>query len=259
MHDKRKATKPARGASCTPTVGLPEYCLEVVRESKIPAQSIASQLKVGIQKAADFCKMSPPACVGNLGIPRNKMPQIEKSTVGQLKAAGDDAKAQAVVASGGSKTAKSSPQKQLLRHLASRGIAAKRRKIPVGKLMATQREILAGKAWGMADAHLKGNFPAIDKEILVSADNHILDGHHRWAALLLIDPRREMNVLQIDLPIRQLLKAANAFPGVYLADFAGRPLARQRQKTLKRRTRKPQAADGSAKVLAAVQRIVSGG
>lgn len=242
---------------CTPVVGLPEYCLEVVQDSVIPAASIARQLRTGIERAADFCGLSPSACADNLGIPRNKMPQIEKSSVAQLQRAGDWAKAKAVLASGGSMASKLSPQQQLLRHLRASGVKTSRRRVPVGRLKATQKEILASKSWGMADAHLKGKFPDIDEEILISSDGHILDGHHRWAALLLVDPHRTMRVLQIGMPIRNLLKTANDFPGVFLADFEGRPLPKQRRKKVSRRPKAdPRPSRDSESILAAIDRLL---
>jgi hypothetical protein len=214
---------------CSPTVGIPEYCLEIVEDSKIAAKQIAAQVRQGIEDAADFCAMQPPVCADNLGIPRADMPQIEKTSPRELERDGEAAKARAVLASGGAKTV--APLKALTRYLRSQGVKVREGRRRVGELKATQREILASKAWGMADGHLRGKFPAIGKQILISSDDHILDGHHRWAALLLIDPHRTMDVLQIDMPIRELLRVSNDFPGVYLADFRGKPLKKQRRKT----------------------------
>jgi hypothetical protein len=46
---------------------------------------------------------------------------------------------------------------------------------------------------------------------VVSSDDHIIDGHHRWLSGMLIDPNMKIKVLKIDLPINQLLDLAKAF------------------------------------------------
>ena len=38
---------------------------------------IAAALKKGIKEAADICRITPPVCVDNLGLSRDKMPQVE--------------------------------------------------------------------------------------------------------------------------------------------------------------------------------------
>lgn len=40
---------------------------------------------------------------------------------------------------------------------------------------------------------------------VISADNRIIDGHHRFLSALLIDPNMKVNCLAIDLPISKLL------------------------------------------------------
>ncbi len=217
-------------AKCTHVEPLTEYCLEVVGDDAKQAKAVAKAIKRGIEASADICKMRPSVCVGNLGLARNKMPQVASDLPLPDLLAGDAkdrARARAVMTTGGRSNA-ATVQAQLLRHLKATGVRITRKRIPVGKLRATQSQIQASKAFGMADAYLKGNFPAIDKMIVVSKDGYILDGHHRWAALLTIDPKRQMSVIEIGLPMdgtggRSLLKEAAAFPGVYKATFGGQP------------------------------------
>jgi hypothetical protein len=113
------------------------------------------------------------------------------------------------------------------------GVKTKKSKAPVGMLKATQSEIKAEKTYGMADAYLKGKFPNIGESVVVSRDGHILDGHHRWAAMLTVDPSREMNVQVIDMDMDDLLREAQAVPGVYKANFEGAPLDEGEQKKYK--------------------------
>lgn len=49
-----------------------------------------------------------------------------------------------------------------------------------------------------------------DHDILISEDNHIIDGHHRWAAAYILNPKCEMDVTQIQLPIEYALPIINA-------------------------------------------------
>lgn len=45
--------------------------------------------------------------------------------------------------------------------------------------------------------------------IFVSTDGHVLDGHHRWAALQIM--QKEVQAVIIDLPIRHLLELSRQF------------------------------------------------
>lgn len=218
---------------------IKEYKLRVVGDDATAALELARLLRRGINRAADYCKIKPAACKDNLGLPRSKMPQIAGGkTLSQLrrsKKPGDQAAAEAIMAAGGDPKTRGTIAQQFLARLKASGVQVRKRKIPVGMLKATQREIQAAKAAGMADVHLRGDFPKIDAAVLGSEDGHILDGHHRWAALTMIDPFREMEVIVVDLPIKELLYEAAATPGVYLADFAGIPLPNPDQRAYKRK------------------------
>ncbi len=203
---------------------LPDYKLSIVGKDKDRAAYVAKKMKEGIDKAADICKVTPPVCEGNLGIGRSNMPQIMNKSIKQLlKSDKEDErkKGQAAVDAGADPDSDKSVQDIMLDDLQKEGVKVKKGvKIPVGKLKATQREIKAGKSFSMADSYYKGTFdPAKGDVILVSSDNHILDGHHRWAALLLADPDREMEVVQIDMPMRELLRRSMKQPGVFRADL----------------------------------------
>jgi len=241
---KKQASKRNINGECTASKKLPQYCLEVVGDDEKQAAKIARAIKKGIGQAADICKLNPPVCTENLGLTRDLMPQITgDANVLELVQSDDKeevAKGRAILQAGGKKRDHRTVQQQFLDYLEDKGIRTRRKRVPVGTLKATQSEIKAAKAYGMANAHLAGNFPTIDKQIVISKDGHILDGHHRWAALLTIDPGRWMNVLEIGLPMANakegrptLLGEAAAFPGVYKANFAGDPLSETAQKRYK--------------------------
>jgi hypothetical protein len=165
------------------------------------------------------------------------MPQIEgNKTVKEMlksKDSLDRKKGKAMVQAGADPEKKKTILQQMLDSLSKEGIQTSRvKKVPVGKLKATQKEIKAAKAFGMADSHLKGDFDDIDQKIVVSRDGYILDGHHRWAALLTIDPKRKIKVKVIDMNMDNLLKKAMSTPGVYKANFKGVPLSKKASNSL---------------------------
>ena len=75
----------------------------------------------------------------------------------------------------------------------------------------TQKDISLSKAKSIGQAM---QLPSWSKgragRIIISNDGHLLDGHHRWASLVLRGVAR-VDVLRIDLSIRQLLAAAAAY------------------------------------------------
>jgi len=93
-------------------------------------------------------------------------------------------------------------------------VSGKKVSIPVGNLRPAQTEIIKDKAFGMAVNFLtKGGYDNADLNAIISKDtNHnIMDGHHRWAATSLIDPKAKVQATQIDLPGGPLVTALNLF------------------------------------------------
>ncbi|MGB0717154.1 MAG: hypothetical protein ACPGXK_14845, partial [Phycisphaerae bacterium] len=124
----------------------------------------------------------------SLGIPRHDMPQIVREH-----------------------------QDEFLRSLAQQGVTAQEVSRPVSELRGTQKEINPDKVAGMseriaAEGDLKSAPP-----VLASSDGYILDGHHRWAAYRNVDPNKEMDLLEVDMPIDKLLDASYAFDDVQFA------------------------------------------
>ncbi len=92
--------------------------------------------------------------------------------------------------------------------------AGKKASVPASALKAAQTEIIPEKALGMAIGMINkvGPFsggPGGDLESIISADNYIMDGHHRWAATFLADPGASITATQIDLPGKALVSALN--------------------------------------------------
>ena len=89
-------------------------------------------------------------------------------------------------------------------------VAGKETVVPVGELKPAQTEIIVDKAVAFALGFLNTGQPDLDDmEAIVSKDNYIMDGHHRWAARFLIDPTAKVKVTQIDLPGGPLVTVLN--------------------------------------------------
>jgi hypothetical protein len=61
-----------------------------------------------------------------------------------------------------------------------------------------------------------GDWKPWNASVLVSKDGYLLDGHHRWAATIIYndrhpDDQHSMIIQQVMMPIKQLLKVANAY------------------------------------------------
>jgi hypothetical protein len=155
-------------------------------------EKLAQAVERGIDRAADICKIYPPMCHHNLGITRDKMPQFPSNEV----------------------------RDGFLEKLKKKGVRITQGKVKVGHLKASQQEIQAKKTVGIAGAYLDGKLPVIKNAIVISKDGYIVDGHHRWSALLAIGSDEEMNVIRVGVPIRELLDMVNEHPGVEHREFS---------------------------------------
>ena len=80
--------------------------------------------------------------------------------------------------------------------------------VPVGKLKPIQKQIYADKSIGMTiDSGVDNTKKFLDNHstFVISADNYIIDGHHRFLSALLVDPKMPVNVLVVEAPITKLL------------------------------------------------------
>lgn len=89
--------------------------------------------------------------------------------------------------------------------------------VEASRLKATQREIDGVKVAGMMAAAKAGKFDLRAERIFISSDNYVLDGHHRWAAMVGLDwtdgmaTPLDMPVTRINEPISALLPIANEY------------------------------------------------
>ena len=97
------------------------------------------------------------------------------------------------------------------KYMKDNDVTVENMKIEVGKLKPTQSEINNEKVKRFMKSDDK---KFLYKKVLVSSDNYLLDGHHRWAALLGLDAKNEIECVRFSVPIKKLLKLAHSFDKV---------------------------------------------
>lgn len=247
-------------------IEIPGYNMEVIGPnytSILNAKEIAQAVKAGFERNADVCKLRADVCLGNLGIPRQDMPQVidvkPKDMIAQalakiealedsLKTETDPSelksiakalasakkeieKAEAVIRNGG--TPDGIPKDEFMAELRRRNFKFYDERLPVGLLRASQKEFLADKSFGIADSYLKGKFNSVTEGGIIVVKEYdlvkqkwkytVLDGHHRFAALIMIDPERIVNAHIIEAPtgktVQDVFDICFNTPGVFKADL----------------------------------------
>lgn len=114
------------------------------------------------------------------------------------------------IARGDMPQVKSSDQAELLAFLKSKGIRLSKKKVKAKKLRATQRNFNKDKIVGAV-----ANYGTLSKAkpIIVSSDNYIIDGHHRWLGAYNVGG--DIMILQANVKVDELLKAVREFPKTY--------------------------------------------
>ena len=88
-------------------------------------------------------------------------------------------------------------------------VDVKIKQVAVGNLKPIQSQIYFDKSIrNVAQFGAKGtrDFSSSKNNFyVVSSDNRIIDGHHRFLSAVLVDPRIKVTALEIDLPIKDLL------------------------------------------------------
>ena len=85
-------------------------------------------------------------------------------------------------------------------------IRSKTLKMPTGALKPSQNEINKK----IVKKVIKSLSKKGQKPIVVSKDNFVVDGHHRWAAQKVLNPKKKIKVLKMNAPINDALGIAIA-------------------------------------------------
>ena len=86
--------------------------------------------------------------------------------------------------------------------------------VAVSALKPSQTSMDINKATAFAIAAILKNDPfptgpGGDLSAIISSDNHIMDGHHRWIASGMVDPSASVSGEQLSFPAKQLIAALN--------------------------------------------------
>lgn len=108
---------------------------------------------------------------------------------------------------------KSTDVPEFIDWLDERGVDSLRTSIEVGELTPIQKEINLEKTDSMAAKHERGEIDlSTGKPVMVSSDEYLVDGHHRWYALRDLSPDNKLDVVMIDAPILDLISLMKEFP-----------------------------------------------
>lgn len=174
-----------------------------------PKEAIATDV-AGEQLDDKWTAFAPET--GTLNVPRADMPQVKSEHRGAM-----------------------------VQYLAARGITHEQAEVPADSLKPTQAEFSAGKVKKALKRAAEGE----DRAILVSADGHVLDGHHQWLA------KREagapVKVIRLNAPIAELLQQVKEFPSSTTAGGATASQTQQEPTNAEQTQRTEQApASGQA-------------
>ncbi len=146
------------------------------------------------KNVTNACKMAAAKnlCAGNLGVPRKHMPQLSSEVAAKYFA-----------------------------HKQKAGIKIQSRSISSHQLLSTQNELHAGSIMSMLKSAKAGTFKPCDNEVIVAQDpvtanKHIIDGHHRVMACQLTNGRQNIKVIH-DSP-KNVLQDLQTFDGVTTED-----------------------------------------
>lgn len=92
----------------------------------------------------------------------------------------------------------------MVNFLNARDISHTQEEVPAASLKPTQAEFSESKVKKAL------GFTGTDRSILVSSDNHVLDGHHQWMAKL--NAGEPVKVIRLNAPIDELLSVVKEFP-----------------------------------------------
>lgn len=171
----------------------------VIREKAPDVKETAPDVKetaVDVKPKKDSEWQSFGAETGTLGIPRAEMPQVKSEDRGAM-----------------------------VNFLKARGIESKAEAIKASTLKPTQAEFSTAKVQAAKDRE-GGN-----RSILISADGHVVDGHHQWLAAL--DGDQYVGVIRLDAPIKDLLPVIHEFPSSTVSPDSAKTAPGQVEKAAK--------------------------
>jgi hypothetical protein len=132
----------------------------------------------------DLCVGKDSICRGNLGIPRKYMPQftLRRAPFSQ------------------------GPIKKFRKHIKDiYGVNSYNTTRKASELKPSQREISKVRVNALIEDNV---VDTMEVPLVISKNDYVVDGHHRWAAFRLKAPEKPMKVVVIDAPVKNVLGMA---------------------------------------------------
>lgn len=156
----------------------------LVKRNFVPNNS--KEKKLTVEAQLDEYKVEVPHHSETLGIPRHQMPQIVSTEY-------DD----------------------YFKYLEDNGLEIKRETATVGSLKAIQNEFDTDKIEQMIAKHYQqGSNVSKIKPLIVSSDNYLIDGHHRWLAMVNVSKNIKIPIIRVKAPMGHILSLTKMYPGV---------------------------------------------
>jgi len=105
---------------------------------------------------------------------------------------------------------------ELLQWLERRGVKISNEMVKASSIKAIQKEF---SDQGIAKSILKTAEGAKAKPLILSKDNFIIDGHHRWLATVNTFPNKKLPVVRVNVSGKELLKMVSQFPKTTFKDI----------------------------------------
>ena len=141
---------------------------------------------LGIAESVTELKIMKPDPKDTLGKKRKNMPQIKKQDY-----------------------------QEFIEYLQKNGARFKSETVPADELKAMQAEFSDAGVIKQLKKDIDKNYAG--KAIIVSEDDYVLDGHHRW--LVAKNVGRDLDVFRVNMPAYELFDLVNEFEKVYYKDI----------------------------------------
>jgi hypothetical protein len=206
--DKETFAKDGKALDGIEPQQLEQFNTDISKVSKMIADAEAKGEPV---PDINLCDITIPGtnlyCDDNKGIPREEMPQFKGKAVEGSRAAGMET----------DKDGEVDTEPIFREMLKQKNVKVLQTEVPADKLKATQKDLVGGKVIGMMGALEKDpSHPKITAPIYVSRDGYVIDGHHRWAAIVAYNAKHPDNPIPmkstvIDMDIKDAIPMANKF------------------------------------------------
>jgi hypothetical protein len=101
-------------------------------------------------------------------------------------------------------------QLDFFKYLTNTGVKFDKKNITIGNIKPAQKDLRVDVATNL----LKSGSVKLKKPLLISSDNYLMDGHHRWLALMFDNPKQKLNVVVINVKGKSLLQIMRKFDKV---------------------------------------------